>query len=136
MKKKVISVVTGVITGFIFVFIGDATAKKVSDTASVNQSQGMTVPGYVFVLIVVFWLLSAFFGGMVASRINRIQWKQSAAITGTVLLGTTLLTLAMDPHPVSMWIAALLLYLPVALLGGYLVRGKLFSLPIARPESQ
>jgi hypothetical protein len=123
MARKVLSVIAGVITGFVFVFIGGATANKVGDAGSRDQDSA-TAPGYVLVIMVVFWLLSAFFGGMIAARINRVQWKQSAAIVSAILLGTALLGLAMNPRPIAMWIAALLLYLPVGLLGGYLVRGK------------
>jgi hypothetical protein len=128
MKRKVLAVIAGVITGFIFVFIGDATANKMNISGSINQADDAT-PGYVLVLLVIFWLLSAFFGGMVASRINRLQWKQSAIITGAILLGAALLSLAMNQRPVAMWIAALLLFLPVALLGGYLVGGKSIRIP-------
>ena len=131
MARRILAVIAGVITGFAIIFIGDATTSKVNDAGSVGHSKDASVPGYILVLIVVFWLLSAFFGGMVSARINRLQWKQTAAITSAILLGAALLGLAMTPRPVAMWIAAFLLYMPVGLLGGYLVKGKSIPASIA-----
>lgn len=134
MTRRILAVIAGVITGFALMFIGDATTGKVHESA--GQPEGPTAPGYILVLIFVFWLLSAFFGGMVSARINRLQWKQTAATTSAILLGAALLGLAMTPRPVAMWIAALLLFVPVGLLGGYLVKGKSIQASIASAKLQ
>jgi hypothetical protein len=131
MNRKILSVIAGVITGFIIIFAGDAIIGKMSGERDMNSATG--APGYVQVLMVISWLLSAFLGGLVAARINRVQWKQTALITGAILLGAALLNLAMHPQPAALWIAALILYLPVALLGGYTVRGP--SVPVSRQTS-
>jgi hypothetical protein len=131
MNRKILSVIAGVITGFIVIFAGDAIIGKMGGERDMNSDTG--APGYVQVLMVISWLLSAFLGGLVAARINRVQWKQTALITGAILLGAALLNLAMHPQPAALWIAAIILYLPVSLLGGYTVRGP--SVPVSRQTS-
>ena len=88
-----------------------------------------SIPMYVLVLLIIFWLASSFLGAMLASRINRSNWKNVSIITGSILLATTILNMAMLPHPAWMWITVLAGYIPAALLGGWLVRPKSVPLP-------
>lgn len=125
--KKALSVITGVITGIVIVFIGDATSHSVNHitgNADITGSNVSHIPMYVLVVMVGFWLLSAFLGGLVAARLNRIVWKRNALVTGGILLAAALLNLISMTHPAWIWIAVLVGYIPAALLGGWLVRPK------------
>jgi hypothetical protein len=131
MIKKILAIIAGILTGFIIVFIGDATTHKlhpVPDGINYMDKNAMkdyitTIPTWVFVIMILFWVLSSFLGGLVSARINRAGWKSSATITGAILMGAALLNLALMPHPLWMWLAVIALYIPAALAGGYLVRG-------------
>lgn len=130
--RKVISVILGVVTGFIIIFIGDATTHALYpvppglDYANREQVRAFvdSVPMVVKIIMVVFWLGSAFLGAMLASRINRNDWKRTSIITGSILLAAALLNLAMVPHPAWMWLVAILGYIPTAFFAGWLVKPK------------
>lgn len=137
MVKKVLAVIAGVLVGFIIVFIGDGTTHKLHpppegldymDKAAF-QSYVSAIPTYIMVIMLNFWLLSSFIGGMISALINKPGWKTSALITGSILMAAALLNLAMNPHPTWMWIVVIVLYIPTALLGGYMVRPKL-NIPV------
>lgn len=130
--KNFLSVLAGVIAGFIVVFIGDATCEKLYPVPpGIDLSNKLvmltyvsTIPIYVLVIMVLFWLFSSFVGGLLAARINRPQWKRSCLITGGILLAAAVLNMAMIPHPMWMLVTALIGYIPAAFFGGYLVRDK------------
>ena len=135
--KKVFAIVTGVVAGFAIVFIGDATTHALSpvpnglDYTNRDEMRAYieSIPMYVLVIMVVFWLASSFLGAMLAARIYRFEWKRTALITGGILMAAAILNLAMIPHPGWMWIAVIAGYIPAALLGGWLVRPKTVPLP-------
>lgn len=130
--KRSLSVIAGVIVGIILVFIGDSTTRALNpppvginfmDKNVMNQYIS-TIPTYIFIIMVLFWLFSSFIGGMLAARLNRVEWRVSALITGSILMVAAILNLVMISHPVWMWIAVLAGYIPAALLGGMLGRAK------------
>lgn len=135
--KKLLAIVSGVIAGFVIVFIGDATVHALNplpsslDPSNRNEigSYITTIPTYVLVVMTIFWLGSSFLGAMLAARINRADWKHTALITGSILMAASILNLALLPHPAWMWITALCGYVPFALLGGWFVRPKTVLLP-------
>jgi hypothetical protein len=130
--KKVLAVIVGIITGFAIVFIGDATTNALSPAPSgldyknrdVMRDYILSIPMYVMVIMVIFWLGSSFLGAMLASRLNRSDWKRTSIITGSILMAAALLNLIMLPHPLWLWIVVAVGYVPAALLGGWLVRPK------------
>jgi len=137
--KRLFAIILGVVAGIAIVFIGDSTCKALSplpkglDSGNRDEMRIFidSIPIYVLVIMTIFWLGSSFLGAMLAVKINRVYWKQTALITGGILLALALLNLIMTPHPAWMWLAALMGYLPVALLGGYLARPKSVPLPWA-----
>lgn len=96
--KKVFSIVAGVTTGFVIIFMGDASTHALhpvplglnymDKNVMLNYIAG--IPTYIMVLMLIFWLLSSFFGGMVAARLYRMEWKKSALTTGGILMAATL----------------------------------------------
>ncbi|PBQ31677.1 hypothetical protein CNR22_07815 [Sphingobacteriaceae bacterium] len=135
--KRVFAIIIGVAAGFAIVFIGDSTTHALSplpqgiDYTNRDEMRAYIggIPLYVLVIMVIFWLASAFLGAMLASRLHRIEWKRTSLITGGILMAAAILNLAMLPHPAWMWICALAGYIPAALLGGWLVRPKTVKLP-------
>src|SRR3954468_18168648 len=103
MAKKILAIIAGVITGFIIVFIGDATVKAMYPPPlglnymdkNLMMDYVARIPKYVLVILVIFWMLSAFTGGLVAAFINKAEWKSCALITGSILLAAALLNLVM-----------------------------------------
>jgi len=128
MARRVLSVIAGVLTGILLVFIGDgASHSLLPPPARINFHNReefikyvSTIPVHGFILMLAFWLLAAFFGGFVSSKINNANWKRSSIITGTILLAATVLNLFMIPHPIWMVISAVALTIPAAWLGGKL----------------
>lgn len=130
--KKVLPIITGVIVGFLIVFIGDSVTHRLypppaginfMDKAALDTFVA-SIPTYVLVVMLLFWLLSSFLGGLVAARLHRADWKKKSIITGSILMAAALLNMIMIPHPLWMLIASIALYIPVAFLGGWMVRPK------------
>jgi len=132
MARTIISVIGGVIIGLIFVFIGDSVCMRLYEPPiglnpldQVNFSNyAKSIPTYVLAVMLVFWMLSTFFGGMISALINREAWKKSSLITGSVLLAASILNMINVPHPTWMVITAVVLYIPAAYLGGVVVSRK------------
>ncbi len=132
MARRILAIILGVVAGIIIVFIGDATVHSINPPPlgleymdkNVMNDYIAKIPTYVMVIMVIFWLLSSFVAGLVAALVKRSEWKKVALITGSILLATALLNLALVSHPIWMWIVALAGYIPAAMLGGYLVRPK------------
>ena len=134
IMKKVLAIIAGVVSGFLIVFVGDAVIHALhpmplglnymDKTVMMNYVEN--IPKYLLVMMVCFWALSAFIGGLVATLIEKVQWKSACMSTGGILLAAAMLNLIMTApsHPLWMWVAALVLYLPSALLGGWLIARK------------
>lgn len=138
--RKILSVVTGVVAGIAIVFVGDATIHAINPPPvglnyldkNVMVAYVAGIPTYVLVIMLLFWMLSSFTGGLLAGWINRPEWKSSAMITGGILLAAAVLNMVLVSHPLWIWIAALVLYLPSAMLGGWLVnRNNVPKVPAA-----
>jgi hypothetical protein len=133
MAKRILAVLAGILTGFVIVFIGDATTHKMHPPPPGIENMSRetlgeyvtTIPTLILVVMVIFWLLSSFLGAMVAALIARSNWRGVALITGAILMAAALANLAFIPHPTWMLIVAIVGYLPAAYLGGYLVRGRI-----------
>ena len=122
------AVIAGVLTGILLVFIGDGASHSLfPPPAGINFHKReefikyiSAIPAQAFILMLAFWLLAAFFGGFVSSKINNANWRRSSIITGIILLAATVLNLFMIPHPLWMVISAVALTIPAAWLGGKL----------------
>jgi ABC-type Na+ efflux pump permease subunit len=132
--KKVISVIIGVATGFVIVYVGDATCHAMHPMpAGLNLMDKnvlleyvSTIPKYILIIMSCFWMLSAYFGGLVCSIIAKEHWKSASLSTGAILMAASLLNLIMTApaHPLWMWIVALAGYVPIAFLGAWVARRK------------
>jgi len=132
MKKEILSVLAGVITGIIVVMAGDFIAHSVfttPETIDYNDKEALKVmmaniPVAMYAMMLAFWCLSSFLGGLVAGKINPGAWKRSSLITGVMLMAAAITNLIMLPHPMWMVVATVLLYLPCAYAGGSMANRK------------
>ncbi len=129
MLRRIISVVIGVIIGFVVIFVGDSVCMRLYSPPTGLSPMDQTnfnayvssIPNYVMVIMFLFWMLSTFFGGMVSALINQPGWKNSALITGSILLAASILNMINISHPMWMVVAAVIFYIPMAYLGALIV---------------
>jgi hypothetical protein len=132
MLRKILGVVAGLLTGVIVVYIGDATSHRLYPPPPNIADMGrtalgefvMTIPTYILVIMLLFWMLSTFLGALVTSLITRPKWRTPSMITGAILMAASITNMAFIPHPTWMLIAAIVLYLPAAYFGGMAGAGK------------
>lgn len=128
MLKIFLSVLAGALTGAIVVFAGDYLSHLIYappanfdfNNQEALQAYAESIPTHVFAIMLCFWLLSSFSGGFVAGKINPQGWQLSALLTGLLLLAGAASNFYAIPHPLWMMVAAVILYLPAAWLGGKL----------------
>jgi hypothetical protein len=73
-------------------------------------------------LVLAGWVVGALDGGLVAAWISKR--RVPAIVVGVLVMLGAFLMVAMVPHPMWMSIAGVLLPLPAALFGAWLVRGR------------
>ena len=73
-------------------------------------------------LVLAGWIVGALDGGLVATLIAK--GRVPAVVVGVLVMLGAFLMVAMVPHPMWMSIAGVLLPLPAALFGAWLVRGR------------
>jgi hypothetical protein len=130
MRKRILSVMAGVLAGFITVSIGDAITQKLYPANGINYQDKETLkifitqlPTTCFAIMLCFWCISSFIGGLVAGRVNPASWMHSSILTGLVLLAASVGNMVMIPyHPIWMMVSCIILYIPLAFLGGKLTK--------------
>jgi len=132
MLKKFLSVIAGVAAGVLVVFAGDYLSHLIypppanlnyNDTEAL-KAYVMSISTYMWAIMLGYWLLSSLLGGFVAGKLNPQDWKISALFTGLLLLAGAASNFVAIPHPLWMMVAAVILYLPAAWLGGKLANPK------------
>jgi hypothetical protein len=73
------------------------------------------MPAGAFAVVLVAWMLGTLVGVWVAAKIARSA--RPAWVVGAIFLVLTVVNLMSIPHPIWMWVGALLLLLPAAMLG-------------------
>ena len=129
MRKRILSVMAGVLAGFITVSIGDAITQQLYPANGLNYQDKEALKNFIshlpttcFVIMLGFWCLSSFIGGLVAGKVNPDSWMRSSILTGLVLLAASVGNMVMIPyHPIWMMVSCVILYIPLAYLGGKLV---------------
>lgn len=77
-------------------------------------------PSPALISVLVAWALGALVGGAVAGKIARYQWQVASVTVGALLLVAGGATMLQVPHPLWMWIAGVVLPLPLAWFGAHL----------------
>ncbi len=128
MKKSILAVVAGLVAGWIITFVGELLSHSVYPPPTdidFTDAEAMkafiaNLPTGAFLILLVVWALSAFGGGFIAGKIAPDRWQRVALITGVILLTGFVVNMVMIPQPMWVNIIGLLLYLPMAYVGGKL----------------
>jgi hypothetical protein len=80
------------------------------------------MPAGALALVLAGWVVGAFDGGLVAALVAKR--RVPAIVVGVLVMLGVFLMVAMVPHPMWMSIAGVLLPVPAALFGAWLVRGR------------
>lgn len=124
------AVIMGVIAGFVVTSIGEMISHAVYPSPEgfdYNDKQAIaayieTLPVGAFIILMLGWALASFAGGAVASKLSKSKWYVWSLLTGTILMAGAIMNFINIPHPIWMSVVAVVLYLPMAFLGGKLMR--------------
>jgi hypothetical membrane protein len=126
MVKNVLSVIAGVIAGFILILVFETIGHliaplpegiDISDIESIKENLDK-IPVLNMVLVLVAYAIGAFGAGFVTIKIAKTQKINMALITGLILMLFGIFNLITIPHPVWFTIVNLFLFLPMAWAGG------------------
>lgn len=103
MKKRILSVMAGVVAGFITVSIGDAITQQLYPANGLNYQDKEALKNFItqlpttcFIIMLGFWCLSSFIGGLVAGKVNPDSWMRSSLLTGLILLAAAVGNMVMN----------------------------------------
>lgn len=134
MIKRPLSVIAGIVTGFIVVGISDKFSEVLYPAAAVvnykdKKALEVFIAGLPFMkLFIMFcgWILSSFAGGLVTVLIETENSRKRVILVGALLMTGAIMNMLYIPHPVWMTVGSIVLYIPAAIMGG-LVAGKIKS---------
>lgn len=132
MIKKIVGVIVGLIVGGIVVMLIEMVSSlqhplpegldMTDKLAFAEHVAGL--PTSAFVIVLVAHIMGALVGGFICSVIVRQKWITGFAIIGTTFMIGGIINLAMIPHPTWFTAVDFMVYIPSALIGGFL--GKSF----------
>ncbi|MEM6263814.1 MAG: hypothetical protein AAGI38_14975 [Bacteroidota bacterium] len=132
MKNNIIAVLTGVFTGWVVVFSGEAvqqqfiTVPEGFDYTDPVQLQAFSdsLHTWAWISFIIIWGLSAFLGGMITGKVGKGNWKKLCLITGGILLLGSIANMFIIPHPLWVNVITVLMYFPLAYVGGSMLAPK------------
>ncbi|MDQ3048621.1 MAG: hypothetical protein M3R27_13815 [Bacteroidota bacterium] len=128
MLRNILSILGGLITGILFIFIIEGVAHALYPPPSgidlrdpaVFKEFISTLPVAAGLLILTAYAAGSFFGGLVASLIA-VRMKLSKAITiGGILMGLGMFNMITLGHPLWMILFGIVVFVPFSYLGGYM----------------
>ncbi|MES2477972.1 MAG: hypothetical protein V4561_02720 [Bacteroidota bacterium] len=133
MKNKILSVIAGITTGWIIVAIADIVVHSffpLPQNFDYKNKEALKVfaeklPNSAFIMMIFFWAISVFSGGLVTGKIAKENWQRTCLITGVILLIATIGNLSLIPHPIWVKVITVLMYLPLAYLGAKIVNNRI-----------
>jgi len=137
MLRKITSVVLAVVVAIILVSLVEMVGHRIwppptgldpTNPESVRTAMAQ-MPLGALASVAVAWIVGAFGGGWLGSRVARQAWP--AYVVGGVVMLASIASLVMLPHPAWFWVVALVLVPLAAHLGGKLGSGPAFP---AAPE--
>ena len=124
--RNFLSVAGGVIAGAVIVTLvqwlghrmyAPPSGMDFSDPEAVRAMM-KEIPRGALVMVLVAWALGAFVGGWVAAHFAKSFPLRAALTVGGVLLLFGVMTMVSLPHPLWFWVVGIILFLPLAHLGG------------------
>lgn len=130
MKNRIISVVAGIIVGWIIVGLGDMITHQMypapPDMDYTNKESLKafinSLPTSAFIAMIGVWAISAFMGGLVTGKLAKENWKRQCLITGIILLLANVANMLTIPHPIWVNVLTAIMYVPLAYLGGKIIQ--------------
>ena len=130
MKNRILAIIAGLVIGWVIVGLGDVVTHKLfpaptdfdyTDKQALKTFiEGLPVAAFVSMILV--WAISAFLGGMTTGKIAKSNWKRLCLITGGILLLANVANMFVIPHPTWVNIVTVIMYLPLAYLGGKIIQ--------------
>jgi len=129
--RAVGAIVVGVITAFVVITLAELFVSRIYPMpagVTAGNSAAMRewishLPAGAFLLVLCGWVLGALAAGFVSAKIERPASARRAAIIGGALLAASVLNMLRIPHPIWMWVGAIALIVPAALLGARVASG-------------
>jgi hypothetical protein len=137
MGRKILAVLVGMIAGFAVIGLVEGLSNTLFpvpagvDTTDMEalKRHVMTLPASAMLLVLAAHALGALAAGYACARIARAHWPTGSWIVGGLLLCAGVANLLLLPHPAWFAVADVLLYLPLAHLGGRLGAPKAGAAP-------
>ena len=129
MVKSIFAVLVGVIGGAIVIWLVEMLGHAIvpppdgmdfMDPESIRERM-KELPLLAFIMVLTAYAAGSFAGGLLASGIADKMKIRHALIAGVLLQLMGIINLILVPHPLWFTIISLLLYLPMAYLGGRIV---------------
>jgi hypothetical protein len=130
MGKRILAILIGIIAGVVVIsavqsfshFIYQLPAGiKQSDTEAMKNAIS-SMPFGAFLLLLLSYVLGSFSGGLTSALIYKQGKYNDALIIGCILMIMGFLNLLTLPHPAWFWVASLITYIPMSLLGARIRR--------------
>ena len=126
MKNKILAVVAGVISGWVIVALGNVISSRIFPAPlDMDYTDKVALKAFIdglplsaFLLMVLIWPVSVFAGAWITGKMAKDNWQKLCIITGVVLLLANIANMFVIPQPLWMNITAILMYVPLAYLGG------------------
>ena len=134
MLRSISAVAAGLVTAFVVIFVIEAIGHVFyPPPADVNMKDPESVkilmenaPTGSLIIVLIGWALGSFVGGLVTAVVALRNKVTHSIITGALLMISGIANMIMLPHPVWMWVAGLLIFIPFAYLGSsYLNKNKI-----------
>ena len=126
MGRQIIAVVAGVIAAGVVVYLMEMLSHGIfPPPASMDPMDPQSIkahldqlPAGAFLLVLLGWGLGSFTGGFTAAKIAGTRTLRAAVIVGVIQMLGGILNMTLIPHPLWMVVAGLLIFVPMAWLGG------------------
>ena len=132
VTKYVLPVVVGAMSGMILITLGEMGVHHLYplpagidlyDADSVARYM-KTLPASAYVFLLINYAICSFFAGLIATLVAKRTTIRPAIVVGIVLTLAGVYNAVNLPHPVWFTILNLVLYMPMAYIGYFLVREK------------
>lgn len=131
MKKKVLAVVLGIVSSMIITYIVEAIGHFVYPMPEIDLNNPEAVaeiiakaPFGALLFVIIAWGMGALIAGIVNALVTKTDKWVTAIVIGSVLTSFGIINMIMIPHPLWMKISGFLVFIPLTLLGTFLIKPK------------
>lgn len=132
MKKGTIAILVGIIIGALLVAVGQVMSTYIFPLEKPIPTDPTLLADYIendmplapHIVVVFNWIIAAFVAGIVSTFISGRTSPKPMLASGGVLTLLTLMNLLIILHPKWMWVACVLIFIPVGYVAYFLIRKK------------